>query len=84
MLERSDDILAEPWRENIFLCPKLVSGLSDNGVDDVQPRDFVFWFALSTQKQRTGVKISHNSETIYEMTVFIHQLNNTLIKNAPI
>lgn len=35
VLEGSDDILAEPWGENIFLCPKLVSGLSDNGVDDV-------------------------------------------------
>lgn len=53
MLEGCNDILAESWGKNILLCTELVPGLSDDGVDDVQSRNFVFWFALL--KRRTGV-----------------------------
>lgn len=48
MLECCNDILAESGCKNILLCTKLVPGLSDDGVDDIQPRNFVFWFALFT------------------------------------
>lgn len=54
MLERCDDILAEPWGKNILLCTELVPGLSDDGIDDVQSGNFVFWFALLAWNERQG------------------------------
>lgn len=61
MLERGDDVLAEAWREDVLLRAKLVSRLSDNGVDDVQPGDFVFWLALLATEPRQSVRESANS-----------------------
>lgn len=54
MLEGCNDILAESWGKNILLCAELVPGLSDNGIDDVQPRNFVFGFALLTWNETQG------------------------------
>lgn len=54
MLECCNDILAESGCKNILLCTKLVPGLSDDGVDDIQPRNFVFWFALFTGIKTEG------------------------------
>lgn len=54
MLECCNDILAESGCKNILLCTKLVPGLSDDGVDDIQPRNFVFWFALCAGNKTEG------------------------------
>lgn len=54
MLESCNDVLAESWCKNILLGAKLVPGLSDNGVDDIQSRNFVFWFALFTWSEAEG------------------------------
>lgn len=54
MLESCNNILAESRCKNILLCAKLVPGLSDNGVDNVQSRNFVFWFALFTWNETEG------------------------------
>lgn len=54
MLECCNDILAESGCKNILLCTKLVPGLSDDGVDDIQPRNFVFRFALFPGNKTEG------------------------------
>lgn len=54
MLECCNNILAESGCKNILLCAKLVPGLSDNGVNDVESRNFVFWFALFTWMETEG------------------------------
>lgn len=65
MLEGGDDVLAEARREDVLLRPKLVSRLSDDGVDDVQPGDFVFWLALLATEpcQSAQVRTLHLQRT---------------------
>lgn len=50
MLERGDDVLAEARGEHVLLRAELVPRLPDDGVDDVQARDFVLRFALLGRK----------------------------------
>jgi len=50
VLESADDVIAESWSKYILFLAKLVPGLSHNGVNDIQTRYFVFWFALQRTK----------------------------------
>lgn len=51
ILEGGDDVLAEARTKEIFLLPELMPRLSHNGVNDIQPRDFVFWLALQGSRE---------------------------------
>lgn len=61
MLERGDDVLAEARRKDVLLRAELVPRLSDDGVDDVQPGDFVFWLALLATEPCQSVRESTSS-----------------------
>ena len=45
-LKRVLDIFLEPGREDIFLAAELMPTLSNDGVDNVEPRDLVFGLAF--------------------------------------
>lgn len=73
MLECCNDILAESGCKNILLCTKLVPGLSDDGVDDIQPRNFVFWFALFTGNKPEGRR---ENEAFLRATLVLTEAEN--------
>lgn len=66
MLEGGDDVLAEARREDVLLRAKLVSRLSDDGVDDVQAGDFVFWLALLARQPHQCVATSSSKPKVFE------------------
>lgn len=51
ILECGSNIFRESWPKNILVCSELVPRLPNNGVDDVQPRDFVLRLALQRARQ---------------------------------
>lgn len=76
MLECRNNILAESWCKNILLCTKLVPGLSDDRVDDIQPRNFVFWFALLTQNETEGRR---ENKAFLRATLLLTGLENVIL-----